>query len=135
MHQLPLRLTGDRPQGQFRLHFPRAVPRLAPKNPFRAAVLADFRRPDDGRKWRERCWLKRQIMRAWVYKGPRVTVRELASCLRYEDFNGGAGRPVPLRTGRRGSPVPQAHGVVAHWQDLGLWGPKPPPAPHTITVK
>src|SRR5437660_12525037 len=48
---------------------------------FLSAIECDFRHPDDGRKWRIRCKLKRQICRGYAKLGLTATECQLSQFL------------------------------------------------------
>lgn len=110
MPQLHLRFNAEQPQ--FRFKFPRpALPRPA-KNPFLAALECDFRRPDDGRKWKARCWLKRQLCRGYSKLGRDATERQLSRFL-----------GIPPRTVRWGIRILKEQGFLSNVRRQGYNGP------------
>lgn len=64
---------------------------LPHRDPWLAALEVDFRDPADGRKWRSKCALKRQVVRGFRKLGPTATGRELSRFL-----------GIPERTVKRG---------------------------------
>lgn len=112
MPQLLLRLTGDRPQFQFRLKFPRPIDRRDPKNSFLTALECDFKHPNDGRKWRDRCRLKRQLCRGYSKLGLSATEHELSRFL-----------GISPRTVRWGIAILKAQGFLSNVRRQGYNGP------------
>lgn len=106
-------------QPQFRIRFPRPLPRLAPKNPWLETNSEwRFKTTRDGRKWKARCWLKRQICRGYEKLGHAATARELSGFLRYDN-----GDPIPLRTIEWGIKLLKADGIVTNVRRQGWNGP------------
>src|SRR5260370_265615 len=111
MPQLHLRFSAEH-QPQFRFKFPRPVDRRPAKDPFLAALERDFRSPDDGRKWKARCWLKRQLCRGFSKLGHAATELELSRFLGI--------RPRTVRWGIR---ILKAQGFVSNVRRQGYNGP------------
>jgi hypothetical protein len=110
MPQLHLRFTAEQPQ--FRLRFPRPLVPHSPRDPFLAALECDFRHPHDGRKWKARCWLKRQLCRGYSKLGRNATERQLSRFL-----------GIPPRTVRWGIRILKEQGFLSNIKRQGYNGP------------
>jgi hypothetical protein len=108
--QLNLRFPAEQIR-QSRLKFPRQIPRR-PAQPFLAALECDFRRADDGRKWRTRCELKRQICRGYTKLGRDATESALARFL-----------AIHPRQIRRGIQMLKRQGFLSNVKRQGFNGP------------
>ena len=91
---------------------PRLIPHPRARSPFLAALECDFRHSSDGRKWRARCTLKRQVCRGYAKLGLCATERELSRFL-----------GIPTRTVRWGIAILKVQKFLSNVKRIRYNGP------------